>query len=358
MSGVFIIAEAGVNHNGDPRLARELVDAARAAGADTVKFQTFRPEEVIAKNAPKAQYQTETTDAGESQLDMARKLALSEDDFAAIADYCRGRGIGFLSTPFDLRSIDFLAGTLDLATLKLPSGEITNGPYLLHAGRTGKKIILSTGMSTLAEVKAALSVIAFGCLDPSGEPGPDAFGKAFASKEGQDGLRDKVALLHCTTEYPAPYSDANLKAMDTLSDAFGLAVGLSDHTPGIVMPLAAVARGATIIEKHLTLDRDLPGPDHKASLLPGELSEMVAGIRDLETAIGDGEKKPMPSEIKNMPIARRSLVARGAIRAGDVFTKENLCAKRPGTGISPMRYWEWLGRVATRDYEPDELVDE
>ncbi len=354
----MIIAEAGVNHNGDPGLAFELLDAAAQAGADVVKFQTFRPEEVISRNAPKADYQAKTTNKEESQLEMARRLALSEDDFMAIAERCRKRNIRFLSTPYDFFSMDFLVHGMGLTTLKLPSGEITNAPYLLRAARTGSKIILSTGMSTLDEVETALSVLAFGYGDPSKAPHRDAFRRALSSPAGQTALKDKVTLLHCTTEYPTPFSDVNLKAMDSLGDAFGLPVGLSDHTPGIAVAMAAAGRGAVIIEKHFTLDRGMEGPDHKASLEPGELKNMVDGIRAVEQALGDGEKVPAPSEIKNIAIARRSLVAGAAIKEGEAFTEENLCVKRPGDGVSPMRYWEWLGRTAKRDFEADELIDE
>ena len=352
-----IIAEAGVNHNGDPNRALALVDAAADAGADCVKFQTFRPEETITAGAPKAAYQKEHTGADETQLEMARRLTLDDAVFFRLADRCAARGIAFLSTPFDLFSIDFLAHRMGLTTLKLPSGEITNGPYLLAAARTGTDIILSTGMSTLDDVETALAVLSFGFVRPLAQPSTAAIFEVYRSDEGRSALQGKVSVLHCTTEYPAPFADVNLRAMDSLSDAFGLPVGLSDHTPGIAVPIAAAARGAVIIEKHVTVDRSLPGPDHKASLEPGELTAMVDGIRSVEKAMGDGEKRPMPSELKNMPVARRSLVARTAIRAGETFTEENLCAKRPGTGISPMGYWDWLGRTAVRDYAADEPVE-
>ena len=358
MNATFVIAEAGVNHNGNLKRAIELTDAASDAGADAVKFQTFIPEEVISKHAPKAKYQLAATGSGESQLDMAHKLALSENDFLFIAEHCEKRSIKFLSTPFDLPSLDFLNRKMNLGIIKVPSGEVTNGPYLLHVAETRKTIIMSTGMCTLGEVETALSVLAFGYAGAVGNPSPDAFKQAFATPEGQAALKEKVSLLHCTTEYPTPLSDINLKAMDTLRGAFGLPVGLSDHSQGIAVPIAAVAQGACIIEKHFTLDRSLPGPDHKASLEPGELKAMVAGIRDVEKAMGDGEKVAVNSEIKNIPIARRSLIARVAISAGTPFTEDNLCAKRPGSGISPMCYWQLLGRKAERDYEADELIDE
>ena len=358
MTHTFIIAEAGVNHNGDPGLAFDLVEAAAGSGADAVKFQTFRAQDVISADAPKAAYQTRVTSADETQLEMALKLEFGEDVFFDIRDRCHIHGIQFLSTPFEINSVRFLAKKMDLTTLKLPSGEITNGPFLLEAALSRKKIILSTGMSTLDEVEAALGVLAFGFLGADEPPGEEPFRLAFASAEGQTALKEKVSLLHCTTEYPAPFADVNLRAMDTLSAAFGLPVGLSDHTPGIAVPIAAVARGAPIIEKHFTLDRSLPGPDHKASLEPGELKAMVDGIRAVEMAMGDGEKRPMPSEIKNMDIARKSLVTKTPVKAGEPFSEDNLTAKRPGTGLSPMSYWQWLGRPAKRDYAADELIDE
>lgn len=354
----YVIAEAGVNHNGDPALAAELVDAAADAGADCVKFQTFRAEDSITATAPKADYQTKSTGAGETQLEMARKLELGNEVFLTLRERCWARGIDFLSTPYDLHSIDFLIRDMGLETLKLPSGEITNGPYLLHAARAGTKLILSTGMSTLDEVKMALAVLAFGFVRPDVRPSRDMIDDAYASDAGRAALREKVSVLHCTTEYPAPFVDANLKAMDTLSAAFGLPVGLSDHTAGIAVPIAAVARGAIIVEKHFTMNHKLPGPDHAASVEPRELAAMVAAIRAVEQALGDGDKRPMPSEARNIPVARRSLVARKSIRAGEQFTEDNLGIKRPGTGVSPIRYWEWLGRKAGRDYAADELIEE
>lgn len=355
MTGAMVIAEAGVNHNGDIDLAHALIEAAAAAGADVVKFQTFVPEELVSRHARKAAYQERTTGAAESQLDMVRRLALAPSDYPLLADHARARGIGFLSTPFDLPSLDLLARDMGLDPIKLPSGEITNGPFLLATARTGAGIILSTGMSTLDEVQTALGVLAFGYLGLDA-PSPARFAEAFASAEGRAALAAKVSLLHCTTEYPAPFDDVNLAAMDTLRDAFGLPVGLSDHTPGIAVPIAAVARGATIVEKHFTLDRDLPGPDHKASLVPAELADMIIAIRQVARAIGSGVKAPAPSEVKNMPIARKSVVARRPIRTGEIFTAEMLTTKRPGDGLSPMRLWGLLGRPATRDYQADEQI--
>jgi N-acetylneuraminate synthase len=364
--GVFVIAEAGVNHNGDKDMAFQMVDVAADAGADAVKFQTFKADEVASAAAPKADYQNRTTDAAESQLDMLKRLELPRETHLALKQHCGQKGIRFLSTPFDLGSLDFLISEMNLETLKIPSGEITNGPLLLAAGKSGCDIILSTGMSTLGEVSDALGVLAF-AMSGTGGPSLDAFRDAFESDTGKAALEDKVALLHCTTAYPAPAGDANLKAMETMRNEFGLRVGLSDHTEGIAVSIAAVALGAEIIEKHFTLDRSLPGPDHKASLEPGELKEMVAGIRAaekklgdgiraVEEAMGDGVKKPQPSEEKNIPVARKSLVALKAIKEGEPFTEENLGAKRPGGGLSPMEYWRQLGQKAECDLAEGEQL--
>lgn len=353
----FIIAEAGVNHNGSLKLAKQLVDVAVQAGADAVKFQTFQAEKVISRLAPKAAYQRRTTAQDESQLEMVRKLELTAEQHFELVEYCRQKNIQFLSTPFDESSVDLLVKRLDVPVVKIPSGEITNGPLLLHIARTGRPVILSTGMSTLGEVETALGVLAFGYTCPHDEPSLDAFQSAYASAEGQQALRKKVTLLHCTTEYPAPFEDVNLRAMDTLRTAFGLPVGYSDHTPGIAVPIAAVARGAVVIEKHVTLDRNLPGPDHKASLEPDELKQMVQSIRQVEQALGSGLKIPFPSEIKNISVARRSLVAACPIKKGERFTGENVIAKRPGNGVSPMLFWDYVGRrQAVKDYLPDEQI--
>ncbi len=354
MMPVMIIAEAGVNHNGSRDLALRLVDAAADAGADVVKFQMFRAEALAATSAPKAEYQVQTTGSGQSQLDMLRRLELGEADFHAIQRHCRERNIRFLATPFDEQSLDDLVSKHDVEAIKLGSGEVTNAPLLLRAARTGRPVILSTGMSTLKEVEEALGVLAYGYAAGREKPSPDTLHKAFHSTAGQTALRRRVTLLHCTTEYPAAYEDVNLKAMDTLRTTFGLPVGLSDHTPGIHVAVAAVARGALVIEKHLTLDHSLPGPDHRASLEPGEFRQLVAAIRQLEMALGDGTKAPARGELANVLVARRSLVAARDIRKGETFTTENLAVKRPGTGTSPMRYWEWLGRIAERDYKKDQ----
>ena len=329
----LIIAEAGVNHNGDLILARQLIDVAATAGADMVKFQTFSADRLVTRQARKADYQTATTESGESQHAMLRRLELSRDMHESMMAHCELRRIQFFSTAFDLESIDLLAD-LGLATFKIPSGEITNLPYLRHISQFGKPVILSTGMATLGEIEAALQV-----LERGGTP------------------RNNITVIHCNTEYPTPMADVNLRAMVTIREAFGVAVGYSDHTLGIEVPIAAVALGATIIEKHFTLDRTLPGPDHKASLEPDELKDMVAAIRNIEQALGDGIKCPSTSEAKNKPIARKSLVAARGIRAGDVFNETNVTVKRPGTGLSPMRWDEVLGRKARHDFAPDELIE-
>lgn len=354
---VFIIAEAGVNHNGSLERAIQLVDVAAEAGADAVKFQTFKADKLVGRAAPKAEYQIENTGASESQHEMIRKLELDEAAHLRLRQHCRSKDIEFLSTPFDLESLDMLVSRFDLSCIKLASGEITNAPFLLAAARTGKPIILSTGMSDLGDVENALGVLALGYTRHEAAPLLAAFKAAYCSGDGQSALRERVTLLHCTTEYPAPYAEVNLRAMQTLRHAFGLPVGYSDHTPGIAISIAAAALGATVIEKHFTMDRTLPGPDHKASLEPGELAEMVRAIRQVEQSLGSPCKVPTPAELKNRPIARKSLVAARDISPGETFTAENLAIKRPGSGISPIHYWDWLGKVATRAYVADELID-
>lgn len=329
---ILIIAEVGVNHNGDMELAKRLIDVAADVGADLVKFQTFSAERFATQSAPKADYQNQTTDPAESQFAMLKQLELSMQMHEVLIAHCHQRNIGFFSTGFDIQSLDYLA-SLGAERFKIPSGEITNLLYLRHIGGFGKPVILSTGMATLGEIEAALEV-----LETAGTP------------------RTRITVLHCNTEYPTPMQDVNLRAMCSIRDVFGVAVGYSDHTTGIEVPIAAVALGATVIEKHLTLDRDLPGPDHKASLEPGEFAEMVRSIRNIEQAMGDGIKRPTPSEAKNKPIARKSLVASKQIRAGELFTPENVTAKRPGTGIDPMRWDAVIGRVAARDFAADELI--
>jgi len=329
----LIIAEAGVNHNGDLELAKQLTEAAANAGADLVKFQTFSAERLATASAPKADYQNQTTDQEQSQFAMLQQLELTPQMHEQLIDHCAKQGIGFFSTGFDIQSVDYLA-SLGAERFKIPSGEITNLPYLRHIGGFGKPLILSTGMATLSEIEAALDA-----LEIAGTP------------------RSNITVLHCNTEYPTPMQDVNLLAMTRIRDAFGVAVGYSDHTTGIEVPIAAVALGATVIEKHLTLDRNLAGPDHKASLEPDEFAAMVCAIRNIEQAMGDGIKRPSTSEAKNKPIARKSLVAAKAIKSGERFTPENLTAKRPGTGITPMRWDEVMGRTATCDYVADQLIE-
>lgn len=328
---VLIIAEAGVNHNGSLELAKKMALVAKECGADVVKYQTAVPELVISKFAQKAEYQKRETGAEESQLEMVRRIHFGFAEHKELKEYCDSIGIQYLSAAFDLPSIAFLA-SLDLPMCKIPSGEITNLPYLEAIGKTKKPVILSTGMSTLPEIEDALTV-----LEDNGCPG--------------------VTILHCNTEYPTPYEDANLLAMLELNDQFGLPVGLSDHTPGWECDVAAAALGATVIEKHFTLDKTMEGPDHKASLDPQELKAMVQAVRHIEAAMGSGRKTVTPSEAKNKPIARKSIVAACDIKAGEIFTTENLTTKRPGDGISPMRWYDILGQTAKRDFAQDEKIE-
>ena len=332
MTRTLIIAEAGVNHNGDISLMRQLVDAAADAGADLVKFQTFNADRLVTTNARKAEYQSRASEVEESQHVMLRRLELTREMHEEIIVHCQRRGIAFFSSAFDIESIDLLVG-LGIEFFKVPSGEITNLPFLRHMGRFGKHVLLSTGMSSLGEVEAAM----------------DALEQAGTSRE-------LITVLHCTTEYPTSMADVNLRAMISMRDAFGVAMGYSDHTPGIEVSIAAVALGASVIEKHFTIDRTLPGPDHQASLEPAELKAMVRGIRNIEIALGDGVKRVAPSEVLNKAVARKSIVAAVAIRIGEVFTESNLAVKRPGTGLSPMRWDEVIGRIAIRDFDPEEAI--
>jgi N,N'-diacetyllegionaminate synthase len=328
---VFIIAEAGVNHNGSLKLAKKLVDKAKEAGVDAVKFQTFKAENLVSKNAKKANYQVENTQNNDTQYKMLKNLELSYDEFVELKEYCDKQKIIFLSTPFDNESIDFLNGLIDI--FKIPSGEITNLPYLRKIGSLKKKVILSTGMANLGEIEDALDILE----------------KAGTKKED-------IIVLHANTMYPTPMEDVNLKAMLTIGNAFGVKYGYSDHTLGINVPIAAVALGASCIEKHFTLDKSMDGPDHKASLEPQELKNMVIAIRNIELALGNGIKKPSPSETPNMKIARKSIVAKKEIKKGEIFSEENLTIKRPGDGISAMRWDEIIGRVAQKNYDIDELI--
>jgi N-acetylneuraminate synthase len=354
----IIIAEAGVNHNGDCARALALVEAAARAGADAVKFQSFRADKLATAAAAKASYQQVTTGADQSQLDMLRTLELSEDDEQRIAAACASAGITYMSTPFDADSATHLVKQIGVKTLKVGSGDLTNAPLLLHLARFRLPIILSTGMSTLAEVEQALGVIAFGYLHEINKPPVAAdFANILLDRQTWAELYRKVTLLHCTTEYPAEPHSINLRAMATLGHAFGLPVGFSDHSRGIHVATAAVALGATMIEKHLTLDRTLPGPDHRASIEPDELAAMISAIRDVELALGDGRKVPAPEEIANRAVARRSLVATSAIRSGEIFSENNIGIKRPGSGISPVEYWAYLGHKAGRDYAANEMLE-
>lgn len=355
----LVVAEAGVNHDGSLDQARKLVDAAVEAGADAVKFQTFRAERLVTHRAPKAEYQQGTTDRGKSQMEMLRELEFGPGEHEALLQHCRHAGIDFMSTPFDAGSARFLVEDLGLTTIKVPSGEITNAPFLLVLAGLGTDLVVSTGMSTLGEVELALGVLAFGGLHQGAEaPDFKDLSTAYASKTGKEVLRERVTLLHCTTEYPAPYESVNLRAMGTLRRALGLPVGLSDHTEGIAVPIAATARGAVLVEKHFTLDRNLPGPDHAASLEPDDLKEMVAAIRAVERGLGHGRKVPHEEERKNREVVRRGLVARLPIQEGEAFTEENLAARRPAVGLSPVYYWALLGTRAQRNYGRDEPIRE
>jgi sialic acid synthase SpsE len=317
----------------------------------------FHADELVATTAPKAAYQEERTGAGESQLAMLRRLELGEADFRKLADHGRGAGVKFLATPFDLRSLRFLANDLKLPTIKIGSGDLTNAPLLLEAAKLGRDVILSTGMSTMQEVGEALGALACGYTGGKA-PGPAAFTAALASAKGRAALKRHVAVLHCVSQYPAPVAEINLRAMDSLRESFGLDVGYSDHTEDLVASLAAVSRGAQLIEKHLTLDKNLPGPDHRASLEPAEFASLVRQIRAIEKALGNGHKAPQPSEADTRRVARRSLGTLKPVRKGEPFTADNLGVLRPATGISPMRYWEWLGKPADRAYQAGELIEE
>jgi N,N'-diacetyllegionaminate synthase len=331
MNKVFIIAEAGVNHNGSIELAKQLIDQGSKAGVDAVKFQSFKAEKLVTRSASKAQYQTVTTGNDESQFSMIKKLELDYEKHQELMDYCSARGVMFLSSAFDLESINLLVD-LGLYIFKIPSGEITNLPYLRKIGQLQKKVILSTGMSTIDEIEQALRVLR------------------------ESGTTD-ITVLHCNTEYPTPMSDVNLTAMQMMREVLQVKVGYSDHTVGIEVPIAAVALGATVIEKHFTLDKHMEGPDHRASLEPHELSAMVSSIRNIEQALGNGVKRPSASELKNKDIARKSLVAARAIVQGEVFTTDNLTVKRPGSGISPMRWDDVMGKRASRSFQEDELIE-
>ena len=353
----FIIAEAGVNHNGSIDLARSLIDAAVAAKADAVKFQSFVASSIVTTSAKKAEYQIAQTGSQESQLEMLQRLELSHAQQRELFEYCKTSGIQFLSTPFDSHSLKFLVSELELSTIKIGSGELTNAPFLLEVARCTDQLILSTGMSTIDEIELALGVIAFGMTtDKTSKPSTAACGNALSSDAGRHALNQRVTLLHCTTDYPTSPIDINLRAMVTLREKFDCAVGLSDHSVGTHIAVGAVAMGATVIEKHLTTSRDLVGPDHRASLEPDEFKRLVANIRDIEIAFGNAEKNPTANEKKMQQVVRRSIVASRSIKSGEIFSLENIVVKRPGTGQSPFKYWDLLGTKSTRDIAENELI--
>lgn len=351
-----IIAEAGVNHNGSVDLALRLVDVAADAGADIVKFQTFQADKLATAKAAKAEYQIVNTNEAGSQLDMLRALELSAEDHQIIVERARSRGIGFMSTAFDAESLAMLAA-FEMPAIKIPSGDVTSVALLLQSARSGKPLIISTGMATLGEIEQALGVVAFGLITNKMPKSRKDFEEAYCSDAGRNALREKITLLHCVTEYPAPPQTINLRAMTAMAAAFGLPVGYSDHTTGIEVALAAVALGAVVIEKHFTLDRSLPGPDHNASLEPHELKQLVSLTRNIESALGSAVKGPGPQEMRNRAVARRSLVAARAIHKGDILTADMLAERRPGTGLPPIEGLNLIGRPAGRDYLPDDLIE-
>lgn len=352
----FIIAEAGVNHNGDFDLAKKLIDVAADSNVDAVKFQTFRVESLVTENAPKATYQKISTSEQESQRQMLEALEISFPLQFKLMKYAESRGILFLSTPFDPASLDFLLNDIKLETIKIGSGDLTNGPLLLNVARSRRDVILSTGMASLSEIEDALAVLAFGFVaGKDAKPNKRAFNDAYVSPDGQKLLQSKVSLMHCTSEYPCPFNEINLKAITTLKLAFGLDVGYSDHSQGIHVCLAAVAMGAQIIEKHFTLDKNMKGPDHKSSIEPYELGLLVKQVRDIEAAKGQGVKIPQPSEIANRQVSRKSLVVTDETCAGDIL---ELSSIRAGEGVSPMEYWKYNNTPAKKNFKKGELFDE
>lgn len=353
---VYVIAEAGVNHNGDLSLAKKLIDVAVDAKADAVKFQTFKAEELTSKIAPQAKYQEENMGIKKPQIDMLKDLELNMEDYIKLYEYAKTKNITFVSTAFDAKNMKFLVDNCHMPFLKIPSGETTNYPYLYNVAKHQIPIILSTGMSTLEEVEQSLAILAYGFAakrEPTNLTECLGFCK---TDEAKNIIKKNITVLHCTTEYPSPYEDINLRAMKTIKDKFGVKVGLSDHSKGAHIPVAAVAMGAELIEKHFTLDRNMKGPDHKASLEPNELKEMISQIRDIEKALGDAKKEPKASEIKNINVARRSLVAKENIKKGETYTANNIMCKRPGGGVSAIKYWDYLGKKAPIDIIKDEFV--
>lgn len=355
-NSVYVIAEAGVNHNGSLGMAKELVDVAAEAKADAVKFQTFSADKLVSKQTEMADYQKKNLVEVSSQHELLKKLELSIEDHQVLREHCISKGIAFLSTPFDIDSLHMLVNEFDVDRIKISSGDLTYAPLLLAAARTNKPVVISTGMATLGEVELALSVLAFGYSNASSVPSKSTIQAAYYDPKSHEVLKNKVTILQCTTEYPTKPEEVNLRAIRTLSNAFHLPVGFSDHTPGINAAIAAVALGVTVVEKHFTLDKTLPGPDHKASLSPEELVELVSGIRDTEYAMGDGVKRPMPSELKNRQVARKYIVAASDIVRGDEFTEKNLAIKRIGAGLEPFNYWDLLGQKASQDFSQDDAI--
>tara|TARA_B100001741_G_C16503894_1_gene576129 strand:- start:17 stop:1093 length:1077 start_codon:yes stop_codon:yes gene_type:complete len=356
---VYIIAEAGVNHNGSIENALRLIDIAVESGADAVKFQTFNTDALVTKDSKKARYQLQTTSKEESQYEMLKKLELGHQSHFKLKEYCENNNIDFLSTAFDHESLHFLYKELGVKKLKIPSGEITNAPLMLEHANTHLDLILSTGMATLDEIRNALGVIAFGYINNEikVKPSLNEFSNAYNSEHGQHLLKEKVTILHCTSEYPAPLGEINLNALDEIRTKFNLPIGYSDHSSGIVVSLAAVAKGARIIEKHFTIDKNMPGPDHQSSLNSSELKEMIKQIRNIEKALGSGNKGPSKSEKLNLKTIRKSLIANSKILKGETFTRENIAIKRPGTGKSPFTYWDFLGKQSKKDYEKGDFLE-
>lgn len=354
----YIIAEAGVNHNGSLEMAKELVMVAKEAGADAVKFQTFKAENLVTKQAQQAAYQVENLGEASSQFAMLKKLELSYDEFIELQSFCQSKQIEFLSTPFDFESVDFLLDEIAIATAKIPSGELTNAPFIHYIATKQKPIILSTGMATVEEIHEALAFIAYGLVKSNEPVTIERVNNFYTTQEAKEALKNYVTLLHCTTQYPAPVDSINLKAMIEMERIFQLPIGLSDHSEGIHIPLVAIGMGATVIEKHFTLDKTLEGPDHVASLNPNELKAMIKGIREVEQALGNGIKSPTSIELQNRIPARKSIVAKQTIQAGEKFSVGNLTVKRPGDGMQPSKYWSLIGELASKSYEEDELIDE
>ena len=354
---VYIIAEAGVNHDGSIEQAYKMVEVAADIGADAIKFQTFKTDNLVVRNAEKAQYQKDSTGIDETQYEMLKGLELSFESFRELARYSNNFDIDFLSTAFDSESLEFLVENIEVCRLKIPSGEITNAPFLIQHAWTGKDIIISTGMCDLCDIETALGAIAYGLLNKNDHPdGRDNFLHAYYSEAGRRALKEKVTLLHCTSEYPTPSNEMNIRVIDSLRSCFGLDIGLSDHSNGINAALCAVSRGATMIEKHFTLDKNLKGPDHSSSLDPTELQSMISSIKEINVMLGDGVKRPTQSELKNRVSTRKSVVAAKYILKGELLTEDKLTVKRPGNGLSPIHFWDLIGTSANQNYEKDSLI--